>query len=674
MPWHVHKPDASALPFLSDTARRAPVIEAFGTYILDLVQSETPYWGELPQHILQQVLCAERVESAFDEAVRTLGVPHLSDYALDIERRAAWTAIFSDLYAQADAPPRGTEIGPPGLALDVGAGFGANTLFLAQRFNTVVATDVVIERLAFIGRRCEARGLTNVLLVRADFESVPLRPAVADFVVCNGVLEWVGAMDDHGNPEERQAAFLRALALSLKPKGRLYIGIENRFGLPMWRGAPDHSGLPFTSLMPRPIANAVVRVAHALRARTAHVGHYTRQRAYRTYTHSPAAWHALLREAGLQHIRVFGADDYNRTRIAFPIAQPGSTQALRIMRSEAPRPPWLNNVLASLTCRIPAALLIHASPRETEGAEEQVRRWLQHLATLPTADQSTSTRHPPNATLLLLDTRSADAGVVRYLLALHTCTPPGPRRKANVASPSLLVLTRMPQDAALTRSFRRVRLPPDGEPQETEAPATQVPGKGTFLLEPLRNPPSLLAELRLRKPPITEWLADIAQYPLRNLLRHLAFHERRWTAEDTTRLIALAPEPFVEAQTLKETARRLEGATLRFGAAHGDLAPENLFRDGGTLVVDDWNETVMNAPVAMDAAFFAATSAWAVSENSSVLGQALAAIRPALTPDEFSHREHLLALALLHWRSLRIPSLEEWAKRRVSSVHRLLGV
>lgn len=647
-------PDPSALHALSDAARRAPIIEAFGVPILDLAQTESPYWGEIPQEALQEALREEDVESAFSRTVHALGMPHLSDYALDLGRRAAWAAIFGDLYATGgDAGGTGRDI-----ALDVGAGYGANTLFLAERFTTVVATDVVPERLAFIGRRCRARGFTNVLLVRADFESAPLRPAAADFIVCNGVLEWVGAMDENGSPDARQAALLRALALCLKPNGRLYIGIENRFGLPMWRGAPDHSGLPFTSLLPRRAADGVVRVANALRTKRAHVGHYTRQRAYRTYTHSPRAWRALLSEAGLPHVRIFGADDYNRARLAFPMSHAGTTHALRVARSESARPPWLNSLLATLTCHLPAALLIHASSRETGGAEEQVRRWLERLAA-----HSPEVDNPSRATLLLVDARSADASVVRYVFALDGA---GGQR-------SLLVLTRMPEEAAQSRSFRRVRLAPGGDAEETQAPTVPLAGEGLFLLEALRDPPSLLAELRRRKAPLAGWVAATARDALAPLLRHLAAQERRWTAEDTTRLIVLPAEPFAEAQTLKDAARRLEGATLRFGVAHGDLAPENLFRHGDAVVVDDWNETVLNAPVAMDAVFFAATAAWSVSEEPDVLRAALAALRPALTPDEFSHREHLLALALLHWRTLRIPSLQELAKRRVSATLKLLG-
>lgn len=645
----MHDSDPTALPALSDSARQARILDANGVPILDLVQAETPYWGEVPQQTLQEVLQHEDVESAFDRAVRALGLAHLSDYALDIGGRSAWAAILSDLE---------TTGGSLELAMDVGAGYGANTVFLAERFESVVATDVVPERLEFIGRRCRARGLSNVLLVRADFEHAPLRPAVADLVVCNGVLEWVGAMDNEGDPAERQLALLRALALCLKPKGRLYIGIENRFGLPMWRGAPDHSGLPFTSLLPRPVAKSFVYVADALRAKRAYVGHYTRQRGYRTYTHSPTAWRNMLAKAGLSYVRIFGADDYNRTRLAFPMGQSSSVRALRVSRKEAPRAGWFNHALAALTYRLPAALLIHASPRETEGAEEQVRKWLAKLS----PHYNEISQHQ-KVTLLLIDTRSADAFAVRYVIALSDGKQPSSR----------FVLTRMPEDAAEHRSFRRVRLAAGEEAQETEAPVVALPGEGLFLLEPLRDPPSLLAEARHQKARLAAWVGEVARDALKPLLQHLTTHERRWTAEDTTRLIALAPEPFVEAQLLKEVARRLEGTTLRFGVAHGDLAPENLFREGSAMIVDDWNETVMSAPVAMDAVFFAATSAWAASSKRSALATALGALRPALTPDEFSHREHLLALALLHWRTLGIPSLQKWARERVSAVLQLLG-
>lgn len=636
--------DPRALSILSDVARRAPIVEAFDVPILDLVQADTPYWGELPQEALQEVLRQDDVEGAFDQQVRSLGLSQLSDYALDIGRRTAWAAIFGDLYSPHERHD---------VALDIGAGFGANTLFLAERFETVVATDIVLERLAFIGRRARARGLANVLLVRAQFECVPLRPAVVDLAVCNGVLEWVGAMDEQGDPQERQVALLRAIALSLKPKGRLYIGIENRFGLPMWRGVPDHSGLPFTSLVPRRVANAVVRIASAVRTRKARVGHYTPQCAYRTYTHTPGAWRALLVSAGMQHVRVFGADDYNRTRFAFPMGGAHSTRALRVVRSEAARPRWLNNMLASATCRLPGALLIHASPRATDGVEERVRGWLEGLGVRG------------EGRLQLVDVRSADGMVVRYVVWLEGLGCGG----------GLWVLSRMGVGYGVGRSFRRVRVVVgSGEAVEGRAEVVELGGEGYFLLEPLREPPSLLWELRHGGVGVGAWVGGMARDVLGPLLVHVSREERRWTGADTARLIGSVGEGFMEVELLKEAARGLEGSTLRFGEAHGDLAPENLFREGDAIVVDDWNEVVADAPVAMDAVFFAATSAWSLSDDPSQLVGALASLRPALTPDEFSHRGQLLALSLLHWRTLRIGREEEWARARVAAALKLLGV
>ena len=58
------------------------------------------------------------------------------------------------------------------------------------------------------------------------------------------------------SPRVLQERFLGQLAACLKPGGALYVGIENRFGRMFWRGTPDHQGLRYTSLMPKPAARA----------------------------------------------------------------------------------------------------------------------------------------------------------------------------------------------------------------------------------------------------------------------------------------------------------------------------------------------------------------------------------------------------------------------------------
>ncbi|RMG25806.1 MAG: methyltransferase domain-containing protein [Armatimonadetes bacterium] len=613
--------------FLNSEAKSGTHVERFGVKYLDLTEGETPYWGEIPQEALQEVLQAEDVEKAFDETVRKLGKPRLSDYALNVGRRAAWRSVLP--------------IDSGELAWDVGAGFGANTIALAQRFEHVVATDIVPERLAFIGKRCERRGIENVTLIRAPFEKVPLSADVADLIVCNGVLEWVGAWGAEQDPEEIQRSVLRRLCLALKESGHLYIGIENRFGLAAWRGVPDHSGLRFTSLMPRAVASLVMRAAASVKARKAEVGDYTVQRDYRTYTHSPSHWRRMLSDCGFAQVRIWGANDYNYTEYAFPTDEPEAAEILSIWKSAANRPHLLNRAIAAATFRLPHCLLVQASPRSAAQLDEKLREALQQLG-----EERSAFR------VLAVDTRSHDQWIRRYVLRMGD---------------EIRLLTLMPEEIAAQRSRQRVRLTPTGA--STEEPKTVSHNGEAILLEPFRKNPSLL-HTPIGGPEIArkleQWSHDrFSHYLTLQCGADPRVAERRFSQIDADRLIEAAPEPFSEAQALKDRARRLIGSSLRFGVAHGDLAPENLFLDGEDLVIEDWNDTVPDAPVAMDLLFLAFTWAYGKGLRHREIHSCLSALHRTLTPDEFAKRHALLCLSLLHWRALRETTFLEEAQRRI---------
>lgn len=92
----------------------------------------------------------------------------------------------------------------------------------------------------------------------------------------------------------------------LKPDGSLVIGIENRVGLNSMVGFPDHSGYPFTSLLPRFVAGAVVRLADFLLrpSSTTKRSPVTRGR-YLTWTYTIPGYLKLLRAAGFRHVEAY---------------------------------------------------------------------------------------------------------------------------------------------------------------------------------------------------------------------------------------------------------------------------------------------------------------------------------------------------------------------------------
>ncbi|MEE1566127.1 MAG: methyltransferase domain-containing protein, partial [Acidimicrobiales bacterium] len=130
-------------------------------------------------------------------------------------------------------------VGPGMTVLDVGAGTGVNSRYLAEAGASVVAVEGDSLRAEMAGVRCE--GLDVEMRVGdATSVSVATDPEGFDLVVCIGVLEYSGT--DPG-------AFLSHLASLVRPGGALVVAIENQMGLAYWLGADeDHLGRPFVGI------------------------------------------------------------------------------------------------------------------------------------------------------------------------------------------------------------------------------------------------------------------------------------------------------------------------------------------------------------------------------------------------------------------------------------------
>jgi len=103
----------------------------------------------------------------------------------------------------------------------------------------------------------------------------------------------------------------------LKPAGVLLIGIENRIGLHSFLGRIDHSGLPFTSLMPRWMASVYMKIRQPGFHRTL----LNSSAGYRTYTYSPWGYRKLLREAGFHDVDFWWPrDGYNLPHVMYRMA------------------------------------------------------------------------------------------------------------------------------------------------------------------------------------------------------------------------------------------------------------------------------------------------------------------------------------------------------------------
>lgn len=206
--------------------------------------------------------------------------------------------------------------------LDVGAGMGFMACDMARYASTVVALEAVPERAEFIQIRARQDGL-QVFPVIGSAMDIPFGPESFDLITLNGVFEYIGLWGD-GDPSVVQEKFLRSVLRLLRPGGYLYIGIEARISLSILLGARDHSGLAFTSLMPRWLADVYCRA----RARPNYGAEDVTGR-YRTYTYTPPQYERILRKAGFQHVSVNGVyDGYNRQIVIFDLRDARGRRAI----------------------------------------------------------------------------------------------------------------------------------------------------------------------------------------------------------------------------------------------------------------------------------------------------------------------------------------------------------
>ncbi|MGH9558527.1 MAG: class I SAM-dependent methyltransferase [Bryobacteraceae bacterium] len=203
--------------------------------------------------------------------------PHLVEYVASPER-----ARFDQIMP----------ITPDGLILDLGAGLGGISAELAKEYR-VIALEGVAERASFISIRARQDNMVrNLAVMNGDLNTVRFAPEQFDAVVVNGVLEWVGLFDASKPVSQVQIEFMQSLRKLLVPGGIVYVGIENRIGWNQLRGTPDHSGLKYTSLMPRFMAEWVCRRGTGYRAAL--------NSGYRTYTYTRWGYARLFKAAGLR--------------------------------------------------------------------------------------------------------------------------------------------------------------------------------------------------------------------------------------------------------------------------------------------------------------------------------------------------------------------------------------
>jgi len=244
------------------------------------------YWGKLSKKDMQEAI----------KVIDTLGWDEFDkkykgklDFSFE-EDRADWRFNIP--------------INKNSVVLDVGAGLGRSSIPLARISKEVVSFDQSVDRMRFLKRRAKEENLNNITIFVGDLFDLPLSEGSFDVVVMNGILEWVGKTNKYEDPRKAQIEVLKICKKLLKPDGFLYVGIENRFALSYLRGI-DHSGLRFTSYMPRFLANFYTK--------------YKKGEPYKTYTYTKRGTTSLFKRAGFSKIKTYlPYPGYNMPRILIP--------------------------------------------------------------------------------------------------------------------------------------------------------------------------------------------------------------------------------------------------------------------------------------------------------------------------------------------------------------------
>jgi 2-polyprenyl-3-methyl-5-hydroxy-6-metoxy-1,4-benzoquinol methylase len=215
--------------------------------------------------------------------------------------------------------PHGT-----GPVLDIGAGWGQVSRPLAA-LRPVVALEPVAERMAFIQAAASQDGvMDNLACIEADYFEIGFTTPFE--VICAiGVLEWAGAYQKEGDPQEHQLAFLRKARRELADGGTLVIGIENRLGLKYLLGCPDdHLGLSHLACLPT--------------AQAREQSQKIRGHPLLSFTYSLVELEQLLRDAGFGKMDFFAAfPDYKLTSQMIPL-QDGGRALNDWLQQETPPP------------------------------------------------------------------------------------------------------------------------------------------------------------------------------------------------------------------------------------------------------------------------------------------------------------------------------------------------
>lgn len=171
------------------------------------------------------------------------------------------------------------------IVVDLGAGYGSIAIPLAKRAKVVIALEACLERIKFLSLVAKLRNINNIIPIHGEVIKLPLKEETVDRFIMIGLLEYFS---------NRQEGFLKYLYQFLKPKGEVWVGIENRLSPIHFLGKTYHSEeFPFEPLLPRFVAAFIRRIIKNAPLKTA--------------LHTKKGYFHLFRKAGFKNIEFFYA-------------------------------------------------------------------------------------------------------------------------------------------------------------------------------------------------------------------------------------------------------------------------------------------------------------------------------------------------------------------------------
>lgn len=198
------------------------------------------------------------------------------------------------------------------LCLDVGAGWGQVSIPLSKYCN-VVALEKNLEKIKIIKKIAEQENCKNIKYVVANFSDDIFESDQFDLIILNGVFEWIGEFSIGENPLQIQKNSLEKIFKLLKPGGKLYIGIENKFGLKYLLGeSDDHTGLKDVVYLENNLQSSIHKIVN--------------QKDLRVFTHSKKDYKTMLENTGFKSITFFGdLPDYKKIKTMIDLSSEDPT-------------------------------------------------------------------------------------------------------------------------------------------------------------------------------------------------------------------------------------------------------------------------------------------------------------------------------------------------------------